>query len=85
MLGTNRFYEGQFKNTKRHGKGIATHPDGMTQEGFFKDDKLHGFVKETNGKGLHVQESEYFEGKLMVYLNAFAKISYGEKKKLLWE
>ena len=45
MLGKNRFYEGQFKNTKRHGKGIATHPDGMTQEGFFKDDKLHGFIK----------------------------------------
>ena len=45
MLGTNRFYEGQFKNTKRHGKGIATHPDGMTQEGLFKDDKLHGFIK----------------------------------------
>ena len=38
MLGKNRFYEGQFKNTKRHGKGIVTHPDGMTQEGFFKDD-----------------------------------------------
>ena len=30
MLEKNRFYEGQFKNTKRHGKGIATHPDGTT-------------------------------------------------------
>jgi hypothetical protein len=38
MLGTNHFYEGQFKNTQRHGKGITTHPDGTTQEGFFKDD-----------------------------------------------
>ena len=75
MLGTNHFYEGQFKNTKRHGKGIATHPDGMTQEGFFKDDKLMEKV-------FIFKKRNILKGNLMVYLNAFAKISYGKKKKV---
>ena len=35
-------YEGEFKDDKKHGKGIFTFLDGQKYVGEFKDDKKHG-------------------------------------------
>ena len=47
-----------------NGKGIRIKTDGFKTQGFFKDDKLHGFVTQSksNSTGFYKHEGEYFEG-----------------------
>ena len=47
-----------------NGKGIRIKTDGFKTQGFFKDDKLHGFVTQSksNSRGFYKHEGEYFEG-----------------------
>lgn len=40
---TGAVYTGQFKGTKRHGKGHWRHPDGETYEGQYVDNKQNGY------------------------------------------
>lgn len=36
------FYEGEFLNDLKHGKGVLTWPDGRQYEGQFADGRFHG-------------------------------------------
>jgi hypothetical protein len=42
MLSCGSRYEGDFRDNKRHGRGIFTHADGNRFEGDYLDDKRHG-------------------------------------------
>ena len=35
-------YNGNWKNNRRHGKGVFTWPSGATYDGMFMHDKRHG-------------------------------------------
>jgi hypothetical protein len=42
-------YVGNFSNAKKDGLGILSHPDGLIEEGFWKDDKYDGAMKSNKG------------------------------------
>eukprot|EP01002_Notosolenus_urceolatus_P014983 NODE_704_length_1847_cov_169.920467_g573_i0.p1 GENE.NODE_704_length_1847_cov_169.920467_g573_i0~~NODE_704_length_1847_cov_169.920467_g573_i0.p1 ORF type:complete len:579 (-),score=251.58 NODE_704_length_1847_cov_169.920467_g573_i0:111-1598(-) len=44
-------YEGTWKGTKRHGKGVWKHPEGDQYEGQYADNKEHGWGVYTYAKG----------------------------------
>ena len=56
-----RFFEGEWKNSKREGKGILRYANGAVYEGEFKDDKTEGkgILKYKNG---NVYEGEFKYG-----------------------
>ena len=55
-------YEGEVKNSFRHGYGVLTDPAGPTRyEGFWKDDRKHGKGKFYYANG-SIHEGEYVQG-----------------------
>ena len=48
-------YEGEFKNGKRHGKGLLTSPDGSTLNAMFVDGVAIGTVERLSPNGYRYQ------------------------------
>ena len=53
-------YNGDFKNSEMHGRGLLIFPDGSRAEGDFKNDHMNGYIKATLADGSSYEgESEW--------------------------
>lgn len=73
------FYDGEWQNDKRSGKGRIVGADGSKLNGHFFDDKADGNVEFEDGKG-NIFTSEASDTKVSAKISVASKSITGKKK-----
>ena len=73
------YYEGEFQNDKRHGKGKYFYNNKLVYEGEFFEDKYHG-----KGK-IYYEDGRTYEGEFTNGVRNGEGIEYGSNKKIIDE
>ena len=75
----NSYYEGEFENDKRHGKGKYYYNNKLVYEGDFSEDKYHG-----KGK-IYYEDGRTYEGEFTNGIRNGEGVEYGSNKKIIDE